>query len=99
MTAASPSETAAERQALLHKVLADPLRARILMVLGDREASPKELGEILNEDFQQVCYRVRTLKEKGFVELVDEDSKNGGVHGVPQTLKSSRVNRRAAIKP
>ncbi len=67
------------QQALLHKMLADPLRARILMVLGDREASPKELAEILDEDFQQVCYRVRTLNEKGFVELVDEDSKNGGV--------------------
>jgi DNA-binding transcriptional ArsR family regulator len=68
-----------ERHALLHKVLADPLRVRILMVLGDREASPKELAEILDEDFQQVCYRVRTLNEKGLVELVDEDSKNGGV--------------------
>ena len=66
-------------QALLHKMLADPLRAHILMVLGEREASPKELAEILDEDFQQVCYRVRTLNEKGFVELVDEDSKNGGV--------------------
>ncbi len=73
------SKGALEQQALLHKVLADPLRARILMVLGDREASPKELAEFLDEDFQQVCYRVRTLKEKGFVELVDEDSKNGGV--------------------
>jgi DNA-binding transcriptional ArsR family regulator len=73
------SKGALEQQALLHKVLADPLRARILMVLGDREASPKELAEILDEDFQQVCYRVRVLKEKGFVELVDEDSRNGGV--------------------
>jgi DNA-binding transcriptional ArsR family regulator len=73
------SKGALEQQALLHKVLADPLRARILMVLGDREASPKELAEFLDEDFQQVCYRVRTLKEKGFVELVDEDSRNGGV--------------------
>ena len=37
------------------------------------------MAEILDEDFQQVCYRVRTLNENGFVELVDEDSKNGGV--------------------
>jgi DNA-binding transcriptional ArsR family regulator len=79
MKTADPLEAATRRQALLHKMLADPLRARILMVLGDREASPKELAEILDEDFQQVCYRVRTLNEKGFVELVDEDSKHGGV--------------------
>jgi DNA-binding transcriptional ArsR family regulator len=70
------------RQARLHKVLADPLRARILMVLCEREASPKELAEILDEDFQQVCYRVRTLNENGFVELIDEDSKNGGVQHI-----------------
>ena len=82
MTTADPLRAVVKQQALLHKVLADPLRARILMVLSEREASPKELAEILDEDFQQVCYRVRTLNESGFVELVDEDSKNGGVQPI-----------------
>jgi DNA-binding transcriptional ArsR family regulator len=82
MTTADPLRAVVKQQALLHKVLADPLRARILMVLSEREASPKELAEILDEDFQQVCYRVRTLNESGFVELVDEDSKNGGVQHI-----------------
>jgi DNA-binding transcriptional ArsR family regulator len=92
VTTTGPLETAAKQQALLHKVLADPLRARILMVLGEREASPKELAEILDEDFQQVCYRVRVLKEKGFVELVDEDSKNGGVQHIYKASVRPRLD-------
>ena len=66
-------------QAQQHKMLANPLRTRILMALGKREASPKELAELLDEDFQRVCRQVRVLKEHGFIELVDEDRRRGGV--------------------
>ena len=89
---APAAETAAGQQASLYKVLADPLRARILMVLGEREASPKELAEILEEDFQQICYRVRVLKKNGFVELVDEDSKNGGVQHIYKASVRPRLD-------
>jgi DNA-binding transcriptional ArsR family regulator len=66
-------------EAPLYKLLGNPLRTRIIMVLGGREASPKELAEILDEDFQRVCNQVRYLKRNSFIELVDEDRRKGGV--------------------
>jgi DNA-binding transcriptional ArsR family regulator len=72
-------ERTASHQAPLHKLLGNPLRTRIIMALGGREASPKELAEILDEDFQRVCNQVRYLKRNGFIELVDEDRRKGGV--------------------
>jgi DNA-binding transcriptional ArsR family regulator len=62
----------------LHRALSHPLRYRILMLLGEVEASPKELTELLEEDFQRVCEQVRILKSGGFIELVDEDRRRGG---------------------
>lgn len=66
-------------QAPLYKMLGNPLRTRIIIVLEGREASPTELAEILDEDFQRVCNQVRYLKRNGFIELVDEDRRKGGV--------------------
>lgn len=77
--AAELLEKAVSHQAPLYKMLGNPLRTRIIMVLGGREASPKELAEILDEDFQRVCNQVRYLKRNGFIELVDEDRRKGGV--------------------
>jgi DNA-binding transcriptional ArsR family regulator len=72
-------EKAVSHQAPLYKLLGNPLRTRIIMILGGREASPKELAENLDEDFQRVCNQVRYLKRNGFIELVDEDRRKGGV--------------------
>jgi DNA-binding transcriptional ArsR family regulator len=62
----------------LHKALSHPLRYRILMALGEITASPTELAELLEEDFQKVCEQVRILKKAGFIEVVDTDSRHGG---------------------
>jgi DNA-binding transcriptional ArsR family regulator len=62
----------------LHRALSHPLRYRVLMLLGEVEASPKELAELLDEDFQRVCEQVRILRGGGFIELVDEDKRRGG---------------------
>lgn len=62
----------------LHKALSHPLRYRILMILGEVEASPKELSEMLEQDFQRVCEQVRVLRDGGFIELVAEDQRRGG---------------------
>lgn len=66
----------------LHKALSHPLRYRILLVLGEIEASPKELSELLDEDFHRVCEHVRILKKADMIELVDEDSRRGGIQHV-----------------
>jgi hypothetical protein len=62
----------------LYKMLSHPLRFGILMALGERTASPKELSEDFEEDLHAVAEQVRILKKSGFVELVDTDTRNGG---------------------
>jgi DNA-binding transcriptional ArsR family regulator len=64
--------------AALFKALSHPLRYRIMVILGDREASPRELAELLDEDFHRVYEQVRTLNKSNFIELVGTDSKRGG---------------------
>lgn len=66
----------------LFKALSHPLRYRIMMVLGDREASPKELSEILEAGFKHVCEQVQILKKGGHIELVGEDKRRGGVQHI-----------------
>jgi DNA-binding transcriptional ArsR family regulator len=62
----------------LYKALSHPLRYRILAVLSEIEASPKELAELLEQDFQRVCEQVRVLRDGGFIELVAKDQRRGG---------------------
>lgn len=84
-------EEAVSRQAPLYKMMGNPLRTRIIMALGNREASPKELAEILDEDFQRVCGQVRYLKRNGFIEMVDEDRRRGGVQHFYKAVVRPRV--------
>lgn len=62
----------------LYKALSHPLRYRILAVLSEIEASPKELSEMLEQDFQRVCEQVRILRDGDFIELVGKDQRRGG---------------------
>lgn len=73
---------AAGRNAALYKALSHPLRYRIMMVLGEVEASPKELQELLEEPFHRVCEHVRILRDAGVIELVDEDTRRGGTQHI-----------------
>ncbi|HUC00783.1 MAG TPA: hypothetical protein VMS11_13255 [Solirubrobacterales bacterium] len=66
------------RNHALYKALSHPIRYRILMALGEVEASPKELSELLEHDFHRVCEQVRILRDAGFIELVAEDQRRGG---------------------
>lgn len=70
----------------LHKALSHPMRYRILLVLGEREASPTELAEILEEDLHRVCEQIKVLRKYDCVELVDVDHANGGAR---HTYRSS----------
>lgn len=71
-------QPAAATNAALFKALSHPLRYRIMMILGDREASPRELSELLDEDFHRVYEQVRILNKSNFIELVGTESKHGG---------------------
>jgi DNA-binding transcriptional ArsR family regulator len=73
---------AAGANAALYKALSHPLRYRILMVLGESEATPTEMAELLEEDFHRVCEQVRVLRDGKFIELVDQDRRRGGTQHV-----------------
>lgn len=65
--------------AVLFKALAHPLRARILVVLTERSASPNELKDLLEESLSDVSYHVRQLDKSGLIELVGERRVRGAV--------------------
>jgi DNA-binding transcriptional ArsR family regulator len=108
MTAPEPvaGKHAAGVDSEFFRSLSHPLRWRLLTVLDEREASPKELAEFLDEDFERVAYHVRELRKAGFIELVDTDNKRGGtqhiykaiirpVVGVPEAALMPRQVREA----
>jgi DNA-binding transcriptional ArsR family regulator len=53
----------------LVKALAHPLRIRILGILEQRSATPKELAELLDVQLENLSYHVRTLRDFGFIKL------------------------------
>jgi len=53
----------------LAKALAHPLRVRILTILEQRSATPKELALELRVPLGNVSYHVRALRDHGFLEL------------------------------
>jgi DNA-binding transcriptional ArsR family regulator len=59
------------------KALAHPLRLRILGLLDDRIASPKELAAELSASLGVVSYHVRVLASEGFLELVGTQPRRG----------------------
>lgn len=61
------------------KVLGHPLRVRILALLHERTASPRELAEWLDATLGTVSYHVRTLHDLGVIELVSTSQVRGAI--------------------
>ncbi len=60
-------------------VIAHPIRARALTILGDREASPVEIGRELGIGASHVAYHVRLLLKEGLIELTEETPRRGSM--------------------
>lgn len=61
------------------KAFANSLRYQIVMVLGERVASPTELAELLDTDLRRVHEQIQTLEtDFGLIELVETDQRKGG---------------------
>lgn len=58
--------------AALGAIVAHPLRCRLLATFGERVASPNEIAQELGMPVGDVSYHVRTLKDAGVIELVEE---------------------------
>ena len=61
------------------KALSHPMRARILVILNERDASPNEIAETIDERLPNVSYHVRALLELGCIELVDTAQRRGAI--------------------
>jgi DNA-binding transcriptional ArsR family regulator len=74
----------------LMKVLAKPQRVRVLAILDERIASPKEIAAETGEDLGSVSYHVKVLRDHGLIELERKVPRRGAVEhfyrGVSQTL-------------
>jgi DNA-binding transcriptional ArsR family regulator len=61
------------------KALSHPMRARILVILNERVASPNEIAEEIGERLPNVSYHVRALQDLGCIELVDTAQRRGAI--------------------
>jgi predicted ArsR family transcriptional regulator len=61
------------------QALAHPARARILALLRDHQASPKQLSQKLGLTLGATAYHVRSLVKVGLLDLVDETRVRGAV--------------------
>jgi DNA-binding transcriptional ArsR family regulator len=61
------------------KALSHPMRARILMILNERVASPNEIAGIIDERLPNVSYHVRALEELDCIELVSTAQRRGAI--------------------
>lgn len=75
--------------AALGAIVAHPVRCRLLTIFTERVASPNEIAQQLGMPVGDVSYHVRTLKDAGVIELVDERPVRG----------STEHFYRAATKP
>jgi DNA-binding transcriptional ArsR family regulator len=75
---AQDQKPATSTNAALFKALSHPLRYRIMMILGEREASARDLADLLDEDFNQVCEQIRILSKSEFIELIATSSRRDG---------------------
>src|SRR4051794_28044432 len=66
-------------EARIAKVLAHPLRGRILQRLGERVASPAHLAAELGAPLGVVSYHVRILRDYDCVELVRTEPRRGAL--------------------
>jgi DNA-binding transcriptional ArsR family regulator len=61
------------------KALSHPMRARILMILNERVASPNEIAGMIDERLPNVSYHVRALEELDCIELVSTAQRRGAI--------------------
>lgn len=86
-----------EEDELSHRVvraLGHPLRVRLLRILSERVASPKQMAGITGEKVGDVAYHARVLADLECVELVDTVARRGATEhfyrAKPDAFSSSR---------
>jgi DNA-binding transcriptional ArsR family regulator len=63
----------------LARALAHPTRRRILQIVSERVASPREIADEVGEPLGRVSHHVRWLVAREYLELVDTQPRRGAV--------------------
>jgi DNA-binding transcriptional ArsR family regulator len=74
------------------KALAHPMRIRILAILDERQASPVQLSDMLDESLGVVSYHVRTLLNLGLLKLVATHQRRGATEHVYRAVEHPRFS-------
>jgi DNA-binding transcriptional ArsR family regulator len=79
----------------LIKALAHPMRTRILTLLDERVASPRQLSEELDAPLQNVSYHVRELAKLGLIKLVRTSQRRGAIEHHYRAIAMPHVSDQA----
>jgi DNA-binding transcriptional ArsR family regulator len=79
----------------LVKALSHPLRVRILSILEQRTATPKQLSEALGVNLENLAYHVRVLRDYGLISLERRTRVGGALEHHYRALARPRVTARA----
>jgi DNA-binding transcriptional ArsR family regulator len=75
----------------LVRALSHPLRVEILQMLNEREASPNELMDLLEQPLGNVAYHARVLEKCGCIEQVRTEQRRGAVEHYFRALPRSYI--------
>lgn len=82
------------------RALAHPIRARIVALLGDDEASPIELAKALGLRLGVVSYHVRVLAEAEVIELSRTSARRGAIqHHYRRSARAERYWESVELSP
>jgi DNA-binding transcriptional ArsR family regulator len=77
------------------RALTHPMRVRILAILEERTASPRELAQMLGTPLGNTAYHVRTLHQLGLLKLVKTTRVRGAIQHHYRALERPRVAHEA----
>jgi DNA-binding transcriptional ArsR family regulator len=77
--------------AALGAIVAHPVRCRLIAIFADGVASPNQIAQELGMPVGDVSYHVRTLKEAGIIELVEERPVRGSTEHFYRTVINNIV--------
>lgn len=75
----------------LMKALSNPLRVKMLALMNDREWSPNELSEELNEGLSQVSYHVKVLLDFEMIELTKTEPRRGATEHFYRAIERAYI--------
>ena len=77
----------------LIKGLAHPLRIKILAYMNDREWSPNELSEELNDGLSQISYHIKVLNDLEMIELMRTEPRRGAIEHYYRAIERAYIPR------